>query len=135
MSGLKASSTLQQNDSVSRRPDEKLFVATFLKGLCTRTFREAIFIHKPATKDEIRVRADKHTDDEEAAVAKQTRDTRGNRRGDNKAECGSPRAGEFRDSKRKQTYNPEGMPLTPPMFACPEFTRKLRDSTLWFGHN
>lgn len=54
-------------------PDEKFFVASFLKGLRTGTFDVAIFIETKATMDEICTREKKHIDAEEATASKKVR--------------------------------------------------------------
>lgn len=50
-------------------PNEKFFVAAFLKGMHTRTFSEAIFLQKPTTMDEIRTHAEKHINVKEATTS------------------------------------------------------------------
>lgn len=63
--------TVQVNE-----PDDKFFVFALLKSLRTETFKEAFFIEKLVTMEEIRTRAEKHIDAEEATVLKKARDNK-----------------------------------------------------------
>lgn len=59
-------------------PDEKFFAAAFLKCLRTKIFKEAFFIEKLVTMEEIRTRTEKHIDAEEATVSKKEKDNKVN---------------------------------------------------------
>lgn len=57
-------------------PDEKFFVTSFIKGLRSRTFSEALIVWNPHTVDEVRVRAEKHIEPEESNAGKREKESR-----------------------------------------------------------
>lgn len=63
-------------------PGEKYFVATFIKGLKSRGFSEALSIWKPRTMDEVGIQADKHIKAEETNEWKKERAAKGIKRND-----------------------------------------------------
>ncbi|RDX86854.1 hypothetical protein CR513_31759, partial [Mucuna pruriens] len=52
--------TVRVND-----PDQKIFVKAFQKGLCVGPFSDALALRRPASMEEIRMRAEKHIEVEE----------------------------------------------------------------------
>lgn len=57
-------------------PNEKFFVAAFMKGLHSGTFSEALIVWKPCTMGKVRVRVEKHIEAEVLNAGKREMESR-----------------------------------------------------------